>query len=125
MYKSVFECESYLHSVSNVQHRRLLSRFRTSSHDLAIESGRYVNMPRENRLCIFCNMNVVENEYHFVLACPLYRDIRVAYLPHYYTHWPTQYKFITIMSSSSRSVNQKLAKYVFFATKLRTAHKAT
>jgi hypothetical protein len=25
-----------------VQHRRLLSRFRTSSHDLAIETGRYV-----------------------------------------------------------------------------------
>jgi hypothetical protein len=82
-------------------------------------------MPRTHRLCIFCNMNVVENEYNFLLACPLYIDIRVAYLPHYYSHWPTQNKFITIMSSSSRSVHQKLAKYVFFATQLRTAHKAT
>jgi hypothetical protein len=68
-------------------------------------------------------MNVVENEYNVVLACPLYKDIRVAYLPHHYSHWPTPNKFITIMSSSSRSVNQRLAKYVFFATILRTAHK--
>jgi hypothetical protein len=65
-------------------------------------------MPRENRLCIICNMNVVENEYNCLLTCPLYRDIRVGYLPHYYSHWPTQNKFIQIMASSFCAVNQKL-----------------
>jgi hypothetical protein len=70
-------------------------------------------------------MNVVENDYHSVLACPLYRYIRVAYLTHTYSHWPTQNKFKIIMSASSRFVNQKLAKYMCFATKLRTSHKST
>jgi hypothetical protein len=125
MFKSDFECEPYMYSVNNIHHRKSLSRFRTSSHDLYIESGRYNNIPRENRLCKLCNMNVVENEYHFLLACPLYKQLRMLYLPHYYCSWPTKQKFTSLMSSSSRSLLQKLAKYIFCATKLRNIHKST
>ena len=52
--------------------------YHTSNHRLAIEIGRWSTIPisRDNRLCHFCSYNVVENEAHFVLECPLYNSIR-------------------------------------------------
>ena len=40
------------------------------------ETGRHSNISRENRLCTKCNLRMVENEYHFLLVCPLYIEIR-------------------------------------------------
>ena len=31
--------------------------------------GRYKNIPREQRICKFCNLNAVDDEYHFFLYC--------------------------------------------------------
>ena len=69
------------------------SRLRLSSHNLAIETGRYTSIPRRERICTFCNTNVVENEFHFLLACPYYIDLRRKYLPAYYCSWPSLHKF--------------------------------
>ena len=57
--------EKYLNNCSNVY---LLTKLRSGTLKLNIELGRYNNTPRESRLCLCCNMNVVENEYHFVLG---------------------------------------------------------
>ena len=48
------------------------AKFRLSSHDLAIERGRFEN----GRLCRHCHLNMIESEYHFMLVCPLNRDLR-------------------------------------------------
>ena len=29
----------------------------------------------ENRICTFCNLRYIENEYHFVLVCVTYTNI--------------------------------------------------
>jgi hypothetical protein len=34
----------------------LITKFRTSDHCLQIETGRYNNIPRQQRLCITCNI---------------------------------------------------------------------
>ena len=60
--------------------RIALSKFRLSSHHLAIELGRHLNIPRENRLCPHCNQNMAENEYHFLLTCTKYYKLRKQYL---------------------------------------------
>ena len=39
---------------------------RLSSHRLAIETGRWQNILRENRLCKNCNLNKIETESHFL-----------------------------------------------------------
>ena len=41
-----------------------------------VERGRYQNVERNGRICKNCNMNMVEDEYHFLLACPAYRDLQ-------------------------------------------------
>ena len=62
--------------------RILVTRFRTGSHSLAIELGRYSATARENRLCL-CRTNV-QTVWHVFMECPItiginhrnYRDIK-------------------------------------------------
>ena len=73
IFKYNFELESYLNLDIDKKYKLALTRFRTSSHSLMIETGRYENTPREQRICQFCNMGKIEDEYHFLLDCPNYR----------------------------------------------------
>ena len=35
------------------------------------------NLPiKNNEICDLCNLNTLEDEYHFLLACPRFRDLR-------------------------------------------------
>ena len=53
------------------QLRKVISRIRCSNHPLAIEKGRHKNpkIPREERVCVFCNNQDIEDEEHFLLKC--------------------------------------------------------
>jgi hypothetical protein len=66
--------EKYLNFCSNMY---LLIKLRSGTLKLNIELGRYNNTPRESRLFLCCNMNVVENEYHFVLVTQFYLNISI------------------------------------------------
>ena len=58
LFKLDTSCESYLNKITLNKYKFALSRFRLSSHNLALETGRYYNIPKENRICTFCNMNI-------------------------------------------------------------------
>lgn len=69
----------YLTGIESGPVRTALARFRTSSHNLAIETGRWVRptkIPQENRKCTCCSLDMVEDEMHFVFDCPLYYQVR-------------------------------------------------
>jgi len=57
------------------KYRKYLSRFRSSSHKLRIETGRYLKplLIREDRICKYCTLGSLENEEHFLLVCPYYK----------------------------------------------------
>ena len=101
--------------------RTALTKLRLSSHDLAIERGRYESIPRNERICKYCNQNMTENEYHFLLVCPLYRDLRHKYFKKYYCQWPTLNKFDDLMSKKSKIAVSNLSKFIFFVMKLRNS----
>ena len=119
IYKHDFKPEKYLNIITETKYKVALSHFRTSSHDLRIETGRYDNTPRDQRLCNSCNMNKIEDEFHFLLVCPKYRDLRCKYFKRYFCHWPTLYKFENLMSSTSNKVIVNVAKFLYFAAKIR------
>ena len=48
---------------------------RISAHKLAIEGGRYLNIPKHERICAACNSGEVEDEEHFLLNCSLYEPL--------------------------------------------------
>ena len=50
-YKHDFNFEKYLNFISKNKYRVALTKFRLSSHDLAIERGRYQNIERSERIC--------------------------------------------------------------------------
>ena len=74
-FKESFEYEKHLEML-NSKEWNALCRFHCSGHNLMIEKGRYLNIARSLRLCHFCDYNVLEDECHFSLVCPLYRDLR-------------------------------------------------
>ena len=78
-----FELERYLNFKIIKSNRQALSRLRCSSHMLQIEVGRHKNMLMADRLCVFCkelDIIVLEDEYHFLMLCPAYTDLRSNYL---------------------------------------------
>ena len=67
--------EKYLLSVSDKNVRSSVTRLRISAHELKIETGRHhkpYKIAADERYCIFCNDNSIENEIHFILTCKHY-----------------------------------------------------
>ena len=90
-----------------------LTRLRTSSLILAIETGRLTkphSTPRFERKCQLCN--TLEDEFHFMLACPLYRDLRVKYIRKYYWKRTYMHTFIELVKSENSIVVKNVATYV-------------
>ena len=67
MFKSKFEFEKYL-TKTPAKLGNFLLRFRTRNHKLPIEVGRWRRIPRENRKCHLCNLDIGD-EYHYLLVC--------------------------------------------------------
>ena len=70
---------------------------------------------RSRRICDLCNLNTLEDEYHFLLACPRFRDLRQKYFKRYYYTWPSIHKFIALMNSKSPSVIKNISKFLIEA----------
>ena len=78
-----FQSSEYLEIVNIKKFRIALTKLRVSSHRLEIEMGRWARPERiefDDRKCKLCNK--LEDEFHFVLECPLYDDIRKKYIRH-------------------------------------------
>ncbi len=56
--------------------RSILAQLRYGILQIQLETGRYSNEKRENRLCKICSGGVVEDQSHFVFHCPAYVDRR-------------------------------------------------
>ena len=77
--KTEFGYESYLSYINVKKCRAALCRLRCSCHGLMIEIGRYENIAKENRICQLCNRKgrqVIEDEYHFIVECETFTNLR-------------------------------------------------
>ena len=63
-----------------------LTRLRLSSHNLTIETGRHGSniVPRPDRKCPCCRSDVIKDEFHFVIQCEAYKEIRNTYIKPYF-----------------------------------------
>ena len=82
------------------------------------ESGRYDQIPGENRLCPCCRSNEIEDETHFLLNCPKYsiqRDEfynKVQFYVHNIKQLPLIEAIKKLMNSSNYFVNLQLMQFV-------------
>ena len=75
IFKTKLEFENYF-NVLNFSEAIKLCRFRTTNHHLPIETGRWKNIERENRLCHLCNCNKLGDEYHYMFECIAFTEQR-------------------------------------------------
>jgi len=75
--RTVFERSAYLDQLYYVKYRHILAKLR-SSYKLNIEIGRHNKIDRQDKKCIRRNLNDIEDEFHFVLVCPDYINLRNA-----------------------------------------------
>ena len=69
------ERAAYVDALRNRSDRSLLCKLRVSAHNLAIERGRYLKVPRGQRICEICKSDEIENEQHMLLHCRGYSNI--------------------------------------------------
>ena len=121
LYKFELKAEKYLDLFIPRRLRSSLAKFRIGNHDLEIERGRHRNVPVNERYCKLCQSEdrlFIEDEYHVLLKCPFYNDLRSIYLE--VENVPVNmYTFIDIMSSTSSNVITNLAGFVANMFKLR------
>lgn len=110
----------YLDIIKNKSDRSIISKFRTSSHILAVEKGRHNDVDRSQRLCISCNEGEVEDEHHFFSKCPHYYQQRTnfiktlkKYIKVPCTNIPLSIKIISILlNNTSRDLLKITIKYM-------------
>ena len=105
LFKTNFGTSDYVINVLNRYKRSLLARFRTGILQLRIETGRFNQVKLDDRLCLVCNENVIEDEFHFLCVCSKYSTIReelftkIITMDHNFQDLPLNDKFIFIMSN--------------------------
>ena len=110
--------QSYLQKPIALKYIQLITKYRLSAHLLMIEKGRFTQLAREQRLCIFCHSDV-EDEYHFIIKCSLYHEYRKLYIKKYYWHKPSMYKLLQLLSTENTTELSNLGKYLLKAEMLR------
>ena len=105
--------------------RKTLLKLRISCHKLRIETGRYDNIPRNERLCHFCNCNNIEDETHFLLDCSAYSRVRDIFFSKIESKLPLlrllprETLISHLMNSTDYFVNTQLISFISTCFELR------
>lgn len=57
--------------------RQIITRYRTGSHNLLVEKGRWTRIPRNQRLCDKCSSGEIQNLFHVLYRCDATRSIHI------------------------------------------------
>ena len=108
MFKTSFNVERYF-SVLPTKLAIRLARFRTTNNVLPVNTLRFTSVPRNERLCTKCNIDIGD-EFHFLFNCPYFNDDRKRLLPSYFQRRPNAIKFEELFQMS----RPKLLKLTHF-----------
>lgn len=119
--KPTFGMEYYLEKILCKKTRRFLTRIGVSAHRLRIETGRYgrERLERRKRVCQLCNDLEIEDEYHFILKCCMYKEIRPKCIKKYYYERPSMYKLVDLLLSNNKTILLGLCRFIRLASEKR------
>ena len=86
--------------------------FRTANHKLPIETGGWNQIDLPDRKCQLCDLNDLEDEYHYLFKCPFYRNERVTYIDRYFRNAPNILKYKELLQINDTEKLIKLGKYI-------------
>ena len=119
--KHSFGQHPYVSFLKNFYTRRLLARFRFGMTELKGRSMDFKQLDLVHlKRCPFCQeANILENEFHFLLVCPKYTDIRNKYIPYKFTRFPNLNHFCILLASESPNLISRLCNFLKEAFALR------
>ena len=71
------------------------------------------------RICKSYDLGCVKDEYHFVIICPTYENLKKKFIPNKFSKFTSILIFGKLMSSRDPETNKGLALHKKVATKLR------
>ena len=125
--KGSFKQEPYLSDVQNRNQRAWLSRYRTSAHNLRVESGRYTSpvTPLEQRVCVYCESGECDTELHAILECDTFKLKRQCFLSRIsalspnFTKLTAEKQLITILCPATAEIAKCVSKYLGILSNIR------
>ena len=75
-----YEPAVYLQAVASRTNRVRLAQFRTGSHWLGVETGRWAGLQREQRCCKRCGESEIDDAQHMIWGCPALIDQRLQHM---------------------------------------------
>ena len=100
IFKKEFQYEIYF-NILPIELAIPFFHFRSLNHKMPIEWGRFLGTVRDDRICELCSLHRLGDEYHYVLECTYFEDLRKVYLPKDLFARPNTVKFEHLMSSSN------------------------
>ena len=121
LFKKDCNVAEYIKSCLNKSERSLLAKFRCGILQLRIETGRFDQTKVEDRICELCDDDLIEDEFHFLMKCRLYDDLRDVLFAkaklkcENFCNMTGEEKFVYLMSNC----NFNVAKFIKNAWQLR------
>ena len=83
---------------------------------MAIEKGKHRKVSEQECICLVCQkkgLSFVANEFHFLLICQGYTQLREKLIPDKFSKYPSYEKMISLLQSESLSVIKNVALYIY------------
>ena len=112
---SIFKQNINLESYITALPRRVfipIIKFRTCNYKLPIETGRWHDVPYNERKCTLCNQNELGDDFHYLMKCSFFETERKALLRPYYYSRPNIIKFQDLLNFNSKTILTKLSKFM-------------
>lgn len=108
--KNKFQFETYLINTPAKLLKPMI-QFRTRNHRMPIETGRWNNIPREDRKCTLCNSDTGD-EFHYTLICKELKQYRRKFIKEKYYKRPNVILFEELINTTNPQDYLKLCKFV-------------
>ena len=127
VFKDVYSVEPYLIHPSQKKYQVATARFRTSSHKLHIETGRYTRpkTPINERICVFCDQHMIDDEIHMIMRCSFHAAERaIMYTSindclQYLDSQSDMSKFQSIIKCKDKQVIKAVGKFLYISFQKR------
>ena len=110
IFKQTLHFEKYFHHLNDSQ-AKILCKFRCVNHKLPIVSGRYNQIPRNERFCTHCNEGKIGDEFHYLFQCSRFHEQRKKYLKRYYWKNPNTLKMDQLFNCEKKTILFNLTKF--------------
>ena len=112
---SIFKQNINLESYITALPRRVfipIIKFRTCNYKLPIETGRWHDVPYNERKCTLCNQHVLGDDFHYLMKWGFFETERKELLRPYYYNRPNIIKFQDLLNCNSKTILTKLSKFM-------------